>query len=367
MSIARARIIIGSLYGLMRNALGLNVATPLESQELSCTVSPDRRLVVLGHDPIAGFARDHGTVADEAAMIALHTLDSATLLTEPTFVAPGDSCLRADDPGWRWHCISGHGQALSDWERRPLLASALGIQRADIADATVAGRALMAAATPAEPSVPVISAAGAVTATPLSSLGGGGGARGLFSGQLSPIPTRSNTGFTTWLNQGAASASDADDGILITCSTQGTDDHRALVKSAPTAPYDIRALLLVEGGRANANCFVGFSDGIKLQTVYVNLDESINGARWSSVNTYASGARFSYVGLSRYAPVWFRLLHDGSNIAMQVSHTGAAWRAIYSHPVAGGYLANYATLVIGVCPTSTDASVLLLSYRETAI
>ena len=412
MSIARARIIIGSLYGLMRNALGLNVATPLESQELSCTVSPDRRLVVLGHDPIAGFARDHGTVADEAAMIALHTLDSTTLLAEPRFVAPGDSCIRTDDPGWRWHCLRGHGTQLSDWDRRPLagaiadLASgvagaqpldadltaiaaqgvsawgltrladsgataaknALGIQRADIGDASTAGRALMAVSTPSEASVPVISIAGAVTTAPLSSLGGGGGgARGLFSGQLSPIPTRSSTGFAAWLNQGAASASDAEDGILITCSTQGTDDHRALVKPAPTAPYDIRALLLVEGGRANANCFVGYSDGIKLQTVYVNLNESINGARWSSVNTYASGAGFSYVGLSRYAPVWFRLLHDGSNIAMQVSHTGAAWRAIYSHPVAGGYLANYATLVIGVCPTSTDASVLLLSYRETAI
>lgn len=127
MSIARCRTVVGSLYALMRNALGLNVATPLESQELSCTVSPDRRLVVLGHEPIAGFARDYGTVADEAAMLALHTLDSATLLAEPTFVAPGDSCLRADDPGWRWNCISGHGQALSDWERRPLAGALTGL------------------------------------------------------------------------------------------------------------------------------------------------------------------------------------------------------------------------------------------------
>lgn len=120
MSIIRCISVVGSLYGLMRNALGLNVATPLESQELSCTVAPDRQLVVLGHEPIAGFARDHGTVANEAAMLALHTLDSTTLLAEPTFVAPGDSCLRADDPGWRWHCISGHGTTLADWERRPL-------------------------------------------------------------------------------------------------------------------------------------------------------------------------------------------------------------------------------------------------------
>jgi len=120
MNIARITPIVGSLYALMRQMLGLNVATPLGAQELSCTVAPDRRLVVLGHEPIAGFARTHGTVADEAAMLALHTLDSTTLLAEPTFVAPGDSCLRADDPDWRWHCIAGHGTALAEWERRPL-------------------------------------------------------------------------------------------------------------------------------------------------------------------------------------------------------------------------------------------------------
>lgn len=136
MSIARCRTVVGSLYALLRNRLGINVATSLESQELSCTVAPDRRLVVLGHEPIAGFARDHGTVANEAAMLALHTLDSTTLLAEPRFVAPGDSCLRADDPGWRWHCISGHGQSLADWERRPL-GGALAVlsARADAADA----------------------------------------------------------------------------------------------------------------------------------------------------------------------------------------------------------------------------------------
>ena len=118
--IARSITTQGSLYALLRNRLGLNVNAPIKPQELSCTVAPDRELVVSTHMPIAGFPVDHGTVANEAAMLALHTLDSATLLAEPTFVAPGDSCLRADDPGWRWHCISGHGQALTDWERRPL-------------------------------------------------------------------------------------------------------------------------------------------------------------------------------------------------------------------------------------------------------
>ena len=126
MSIARAIAAVGSLYALLRNKLGLNVETTLGEQEISVTVAPDRRLVVLGHTPIAGFEQCF-EVADEAAMLALHTLDSTTLLAEPTFVAPGDSCLRADDPDWRWHCIVGHGQTLSDWERRPLAGALTGL------------------------------------------------------------------------------------------------------------------------------------------------------------------------------------------------------------------------------------------------
>ena len=216
MSKARCIAIVGSLYALMRQMLGLNVATTLGPQELSCTVAPARRLVVLGTTPIAGFAVDHGTVADEAAMLALHTLDSATLRTEPTFVAPGDSCLRADDPGWRWHCISGHGTTLADWERRPLAGAladvasgiagaqpldadltaiaaqgvsawglarmadsgataaknALSIVRSDIGDASTAGRNLLGVAAPSGPKLVQVNADGSVSLVDASSGGG---------------------------------------------------------------------------------------------------------------------------------------------------------------------------------------------------
>ena len=119
-AISRAVTTVGSLYALMRQRLRLNVKTPLLAQEISATSAPDRPLVVSTITPIAGFPVDHGIVAGEAAMLALHTFDRGTLLAQPTFVGPGDSVLRADDPGWRWHCISGHGTTLADWERRPL-------------------------------------------------------------------------------------------------------------------------------------------------------------------------------------------------------------------------------------------------------
>lgn len=125
-TIDRAIAVVGTLYGLLRNRLNPSgTEEQLGEQELSCTT--DRRLVVLGHEPIAGYPVDHGEVADEAAMLALHTFGSTTLLVEPTFVAPGDSCRRVDDPGWRWYCLSGHGTTLADWERRPLAEALSGL------------------------------------------------------------------------------------------------------------------------------------------------------------------------------------------------------------------------------------------------
>ena len=215
-TIARCRTVVGSLYGLLRNRLGLSVATPLGAQELSATIAPDRRLVVLGHEPIAGFTRDHGTVADEAAMLALHTLDGATLLAEPTFVAAGDSVLRTDDPGWRWHCLCGHGTQLSDWERHPLAGSLSGLavsghthEITDITElqseldgkqaasanltalasiaSTTAGRNLLTVATPSGPKLVQVNADGSISLVDASSGGGSSTALESLIVALAPV------------------------------------------------------------------------------------------------------------------------------------------------------------------------------------
>lgn len=228
MSIIRRSVTtVGSLYALMRQRLRLNVKTPLLTQEISATSAPDRPLVVSTLTPIAGWPVDHGTVADEAAMLALHTLDSTTLLTEPTFVAPGDSCLRADDPDWRWHCISGHGTTLADWERRPLAGALSGLALsghthplASLAEVVTAlegkqaasanltalavvassavGRALLAIATPSGPKIPQLNADGTVTPIDVPS---GGGSGGLVATTDSPPDQERSFG---WVSNGDA-------------------------------------------------------------------------------------------------------------------------------------------------------------------
>jgi len=110
----------GGIHALATNRDYTTGAGLLTDEDMSITTS-GRLGVWMGHRMIVGEISDHGEVADEAAMLTLHDWpDDPHTRAVYHYVAPGDSCTRADDPGWRWHCISGHGQALSDWERRPL-------------------------------------------------------------------------------------------------------------------------------------------------------------------------------------------------------------------------------------------------------
>ena len=118
----RCIAIIGSLWDLLWNRDHATGTNRLGAQEISVALDDDGVPgIYLAHERIAGIAKDHGTVANEAAMLGLHSAGADALETlYPRYVSPGDSCARADDPGWRWYCLSGHGTVLSDWERRPL-------------------------------------------------------------------------------------------------------------------------------------------------------------------------------------------------------------------------------------------------------
>lgn len=128
--VARTYVPTGSVWDLARNRDVTTGGGKLIAQDVAATT--DRPGVWLQWEMLAGWPVDYGIVADEAAMIALHSYaDSALVNPIPRYVAPGDSCLRTDDPGWRWHCIAGHGLALADWERRPLAGALEGFAATD--------------------------------------------------------------------------------------------------------------------------------------------------------------------------------------------------------------------------------------------
>lgn len=114
----------GALASLLRNRdkVAAGSAGKLAANDLTVVTG---RGICRQWTLVAGLPVDHGTVADEAAMLALHVDSSET--PTPRWVVPGDSCTRADDPGWRWYCLTGHGLTLADWERRPLAGALTGL------------------------------------------------------------------------------------------------------------------------------------------------------------------------------------------------------------------------------------------------
>lgn len=116
----------GTVWDLARNRDITTGAGKLTAADV--TISTDRLGVWRQWEMVAGWPVDHGEVADQAAMLALHTFGHSALTQPlPRYVAPGDSCTRTDDPGWRWHCLRGHGTMLTDWERRPLSGALTGL------------------------------------------------------------------------------------------------------------------------------------------------------------------------------------------------------------------------------------------------
>lgn len=118
--VARVTPPTGGLHALAENRDYTTGAGLLTPQDLSVTTS-GRLGVWMGHRMIVGESVDHGEVADEAAMLTLHDWgDDAHERAQYHYVAPGDSCTRADDPGYRWVCLGNHGYSPGDWQRRPL-------------------------------------------------------------------------------------------------------------------------------------------------------------------------------------------------------------------------------------------------------
>lgn len=111
----------GSTWDLADNRDHVAAGADGKLLETDLSITTDRLGVWRQYKMIAGEQVDHGPVANAAAMLALHTFGGDPLLnTAPRYVAPGDSCTRTDDPGWRWFCMAGNGTVITQWERRPL-------------------------------------------------------------------------------------------------------------------------------------------------------------------------------------------------------------------------------------------------------
>jgi hypothetical protein len=190
-----------------------------------------------------------------------------------------------------------------------------------------------------------VDAQGRITAASNGS-GGGGGGGGLFSSIMSATPTMAGTGFTTWDNQGSATATNNAMGITIAGPSEGnTFLTRGLYKTAPTAPYSAIGLFsfpcMVAQGGIDGFTF-GWRDSVsaKMHTLVLFAQNSqvAYDLLWNnsaSINT-ANGLN----GVTPYPYVWLKMTDDGTNVSYNCSFDGVFYKQVFAVAKASGFLGS---------------------------
>jgi len=187
---------------------------------------------------------------------------------------------------------------------------------------------------------------------------GASGATGLFGSQLSATPTQSDTGLSTLVGTGAASA-DTAAGQRITSTSAGM----AAKSAAPATPYTVTALL---AGNAGANA-LGFTDGTKYQFVYANPSPSgygiLNVQANPTLNTFNSTTATFSSGFNARL-IWLRISDDGTNVAFAASADGVNFTTVTSFAKSGGYLggSGYSSIFVGSPGGSGAQDVTIMSW-----
>lgn len=305
----------GTLASLLRNRdkVAAGSAGKLAANDLTVVTG---RGICRQWTLVAGLPVDHGEVADEAAMLSLH-VDSAET-PKPRWVAPGDSCTRADDPGWRWHCIAGNGTTLADWERRPLEGALSGLSVSGHTHAISAITGLQTALDGKQDELTNILALNRITAVaggPLlwdgSSLGGSGG-----GGTSTPIRRLqlTNTGYLTW-----AYSTDFWTGS----GGAFTIVAKVLAAPTPTSVWPTIARIGGFGGQGNAIMFRVRRD---LSPVCIQFYCAVSGTLYNCRTTSAFAFGYQYhtiIGTSDGTPTGLKVYVDGVAQSVAISNDGA--------------------------------------------
>ena len=195
--------------------------------------------------------------------------------------------------------------------------------------------------------------------------GDGGGSGRDLTPFMSVLPTQSGTGLTTWFHQNSAVATDTTVGVLLEGTNAVANNLSGLIKTAPSTPYTITALVALNGLMTQAppifnSVGIGFEDvGGAAQIVALAYNESF-GVFEAHVEEWSSGS--AYVGLTGSVelqglpnPVWLQISDDGTNVTFGISLDGEKFVSLYSAAKSGAYLSGSYTNV-GFFVNSADTT-----------
>jgi len=172
----------------------------------------------------------------------------------------------------------------------------------------------------------------------------------------------------SWINQGSAVVDDSKGYIKMTQDALSGLQLRMLVKTAPSTPYSITAMIIPDVTKSNYNS-VGLvwresSTGRVINLGFGHGDYHFMGQKYTNPNTwnsnYFAGAAFFPVD----GPIFLRLTDNGTDRLMYYSHTGNYWRLLHSVGRTDFMTADQVGFYVDSENASYGVSMDLLSWKE---
>jgi hypothetical protein len=176
-------------------------------------------------------------------------------------------------------------------------------------------------------------------------------------GGRSTAITRAGTGLTTWADsQGTATASDTNDGILLSDSSQGgANVLRGLCKNAPATPYTITARVdMIQPASAATDQWAGMawrntgSAGSTKLWLSGVVESGNGGVLEFAINDMTNSTTFGgttegTLALAYGTAVWYQMKDDGTTATYSVGSDGSTWHPVVVITKSGSFLGRAAT------------------------
>lgn len=170
-----------------------------------------------------------------------------------------------------------------------------------------------------------------------------------------------------WVNQGGATAVGDATGIYLQAPPNGGDSWRALVKSAPATPYEVRVALVPVWRLANYD-YVGLvlrnSVSGKFVTAGMVCDGGVNfnHSTWNSPTSF--NGHYNQFAFNVATPLWLRVKDDGTTRFCGVSSDGANWIDFITSGHSDFMVADQVGFGINSNSNASPLGIRVLSYEE---
>jgi len=204
--------------------------------------------------------------------------------------------------------------------------------------------------------------------------GSGSGVIGLYGPVMSPITTAANTGLSTWVNRGGASATDSATGICLAAPSNGSAQNLRARTKATSGAHKYTALIALNTNQSNVNVYGGlvWSDGTKFQVFSIASNGSAQPTLYilNMANVTTQTATVFTSGTHQDIPMllWLQTEIDASNLYYRTSIDGTNFVEVYSIALGSSYLGaqgNYTRIGIQIQPFDSLGNITLMSWTQT--